>query len=1795
MKRNFITLAKILILYIFISSCAETVEVTTSFQEIVPIAGNLTFTFEENVVPQEKVNIWDTTQYIIFEPEIKGKFKWVNRNKLIFSPYNYLTPATDFEANINKKIFRNFDEKIDIDPIEFHTPYLELQNISSYWTTDETNLYQPYIVADLSYTYRVNPTDIKDFILVTVNGTEKEFKLLKNDVSQIVSIYITDIETDTEEEFTISISSNQGLPAYDIETTQRVDQSFEAVLQSPKTFEVTNSFGQHDGFSGSIYVETSQEVKEENLENFITVFPSVDFTVENNGQSIVVSSSQFDIDKEYTITLKENITGVLGGILKYSYTNSIKFGELDAIIKFVDKKSTYMSAKGEKNMQLYLVNVPEAHIKITKVYENNILSYLGTGYYYYDYYYDIYDYDWSSGDDEPGSLGDVVYEEDIITKNLEVNGNFRLLNLDFKDKIADYEGLYVVEVSSKDDYWLNKRKVVSISDIGLIVKKGIKSITVFANSISTAKAIPNVKIKFFGKNNQELSSQFTDSSGVAIYKIDDLPAENFDALMVTATYNNDFNYLHFKRSEIDNSNYDISGATQNLSGYDAFIYPERDIYRPDETIHLSAILRDYEWKTPSAIPLVLKIVSPNGKIYKTIKKTLNSYGSFEAEVYVPADALTGTYYAELYTSNEVFLTSQSILVEEFMPDRIKVEVELNSEIQQLNDSATLSITATNLFGPPAKDRNYEVERSLYLKYFYPDNYSDYNFDISERMSYLNSIQRGGITDENGKAVETFEKENSLSDMGIIRATYFVTVFDENGRSVNKSAYADIYTQDVFYGIKYPDYYNNTKKAMTFNLIALDKDYKTLSGKEAKVIIIKHEYNTVLAQDGSYYRYKSEHKEVILKEEIIKINGENTIYTFTPETSGEYEIRLSKPEIATYVKCGFYAYGYGSTTTTSFEVNSDGKIDIELDLENYKVGETANVLLKTPFSGKILVTVENDNVLDYFYVETDKKSATFKLPIKAEYIPNVYITATLFRAHTVSELPIMTAHGFLPVVVENTDNKLSLSIIAETNSKSDVTQTIKIKSKPNSAVTIAVVDEGILQLTGFETPDPYEFFYRKRALNVFSYDVYPYLFPEIIASSSLKGGDGNLDLSKRINPLTNKRVKLVSFWSGILETDAYGNASFDIAIPQFSGSLRIMAVAYKDKKFASASATMTVANDIVVSTGLPRFLSPGDIIEVPVTLTNTTEKLAICNALIKIEGPLTLVGLPTSSVTIAANDEGKLVYKIKAKNEIGEAKVTVSVIALGTIFKEELDITVRPASSLLKIFGSGSIPAGSNQTITMGIDTYIPESIDKKLIISTLPLIQFTKDLDYLITYPYGCVEQTVSSAFPQLYYPELSKIILEKEVNSETTDFNINEAIRKIKLMQLYNGGLTYWAGGSTESWWGTAYAAHFLIEAKKAGYEVDETTLNLMLAYLKNQLKDKSTITYYYNYAEIKQIVPKAAIYSLFVLSLAETPDKSSMNYYKSNRDLLSLDSKYLLAASYALNGDSESYNEIIPTGFDGEVSTPVFGGDFYSPIRDEAIALYSLLIVDPTNQQIGIMAKHLSETVAVTKYMSTQECVFTFLAMSKIAKMAEASDIKASIKVDGVEIANFDNSTVTLNTDDFAGGNLEITTSGTGTLYYFWDAEGISADGSYIEEDRNIEVRKYFYDNLGNQIKNNKFKQSDLILVRISIIGLTDLSIDNVVITDILPAGFEIENARLVQVQNVVIPTSKTYPEYLDIRDDRISFFTNVNSTERNFYYLVRAVTKGTFKMGPVGADAMYNGEFHSYNGGGEIIIEE
>jgi len=736
---------------------------------------------------------------------------------------------------------------------------------------------------------------------------------------------------------------------------------------------------------------------------------------------------------------------------------------------------------------------------------------------------------------------------------------------------------------------------------------------------------------------------------------------------------------------------------------------------------------------------------------------------------------------------------------------------------------------------------------------------------------------------------------------------------------------------------------------------------------------------------------------------------------------------------------------------------------------------------------------------------------------------------------------------------------------------------------------------VLQITDFKTPDPYNHFYAAKALEVNAYDLYPLLFPELKATLSSTGGDGELDANKRTNPMPAKRFKIVSYWSGTTKTGGSGEAEFEFDIPQFSGEVRLMAVAYKDESFGNGEAAMTVADPLVLSTALPRFLSPGDTVNVPVTITNTTNRSASATAALNVSGPLNVLGDKQQSININSNSEGQAIFQVVAAPAVNVGKIKVEVQGLGEKFTDETEISIRPASPLQVVTGSGSLTGGSVQRISIPLNDFMPNSTDYQLVVSRSPALELGKQLRYLCEYPYGCTEQTVSIAFPQLYYGDLADQMKSNQGNKANANWNIAEAIRKIKLRQLYNGAITLWDGEGTEHWWATVYAGHFLLEAQKAGFEVDKNVLNGILNYLNNKLKNKETVLYYYNQNDKKKIAPKEVAYSLYVLALAGKPNVSAMNYYKSNAMLLSLDCKYLLSVAYAVAGDKAKFREMLPSAFSGEVSVAQTGGSFYSDIRDEAIALNALIDADPSNAQIPVMAKHVADKLKQRRWYSTQECSFSFLALGKMARAANKATVSADVKVNGKTVGSVESSPLKLTAKQLGGTNIDIASKGEGRLYYYWQSEGISVSGAYKEEDNFIKVRRRFFDRYGRVIDGNSFTQNDLVIVQVTVEKAYDGVVDNVVITDILPAGFEIENPRTKEIPGMDWIKDAATPVALDVRDDRINLFDDVRSSRQTYYYAVRAVSPGNYRMGPVSAEAMYNGDYHSYNGGGVIRVSK
>jgi uncharacterized protein YfaS (alpha-2-macroglobulin family) len=1654
--------------------------------------------------------------------------------------------------------------------------------------------YKLSVQANIYFNYPVDPKSLREFLEVKRAGADiTDFQIVSEQTADVIAINFGEVkQTDKEQLFSVVVKENfvSALGKGGLKESR----TFEVKLPPITQLAITNVTAGFDGANGWIEVATTQTVDDKKLKDYISTEPSkkLDFSVSGN-----ILRIETDLGNVQTVELKikKGLPGLYGGKLEFDYEQEVSMVNVEPSINFADKKGKYLMLGGEENLKVNAVNINEVEIEVSQVFSNNILHFLNQfGYYYY---YDEYDY-YYNPNYYVGDFGEILYEEKIkLTggqnwlKSFTVNLN-KALGQKFK-------GIYTVSVRSADERWRSDSKVIAVSDLGIISKIAGDEIYVFVNSISSTEPVADAEVNIISTNNQTILTGRTDGNGVAVFKDVKKKTEGFSLRLVVVDKEEDFNYIDLRETIIETSRFDVGGLTQYAADFNVFLYSPRNIYRPGEQVNLSAIVRNDKIQVVKDVPLITKIVTPTGKVFEEFKKDLNEQGSFELSFTLPDFAQTGGYSADVYTGDNQLIGSYKFSVEEFVPDKIRVNVNSDKEKTKPGDKVNIDVAAEFLFGAPAAEMRYEADIQLNHNSFTSKNYPGYVFSNSSiTNTTVDHTFLEGQLDNDGKTKIEYDIPSSIQSKGVIVGTAYVSVFDLTGRTVTRSASFDVYPKDYFIGIKSTDYYYGVNENINFNLVAVNKGDKPIDNFLATAKLVRYEWQTVLKKDYSdRYYYASEEKEFNEWEKDVTINGP-TKFNFMVSKSGRYELRISKKGSGDYEKNDFYAYGWGASTAGSFEVDKEGRVEIVFDKDQYEPGEKAKILFTCPFSGKLLVTLERGSVYSYQYIDVNSKSAELELSLDNEHMPNVYVTATLFKKHSKDDTaPFLVGHGFASMKVIKNKNKLPVSISASQKIKPNTTQqiTIKTEAQKNIYVTVAAVDEGILQITNFTTPNPFEFMYAKRPLMVESYDLYKLLLPEIVKiSSSPGGGDMEQQLQKRTNPISVKRFKLLSYWSGIKKTNSDGVVTVSLNIPQFNGEVRLMAVAYTDSRFGSAEQRMKVADDLILEPQVPRFLAVNDSLVTPVSLINTTDKTASVDVTLKVEGPLKITSSTKKSIKIEPNSTKSVTFGIRAQSQVGAGKIIFETTGLASI-KEEIDIAVRPISPLIVETGSGTIEAGKEIKIDIP-ENFLKGTQSTTLTISRFPAIKFAKHLKYLVGYPHGCIEQTVSQLFPQLYFEDLAKLVAPEMYRTNNPVYYVKEGIRKIESMQLYDGSISYWQGGTETSWWGSVYAAHFLVEAKKAGFNVSESMLNKLTKYLSQKAKEQSTfdyITYLPTGRTIKKIASKEILYSLYVLAMAGEGDIASMNYYKARPHLVSEDMRYLLAGSYALMGRWNSYYEIVPNAFTPERTDRLTGGSFDSDIRANAIMLNVLLEVEPANKQIPLIIKYLTQNA--DRIYSTQERTFSFLALGKAASLNADANVSIDILADGKSINKFSGKDLTVKDDKLNSGNITLKASGKGEVYYFWSAEGVKLNEKVKEEDSYLQIRRSFYSyKTGRLISDFRFYQGELIVCKIEFTGF-DRNAENIVITDLIPAGFEIENPRLNPATELKwVPRNPMYVQYMDIRDDRLLLFTElVRNQTKDFYYMLRVVNQGTYQLPVIGAEAMYDQEYHSYHGAGVVRV--
>jgi len=1811
MKRFLVVLPAILALSVVALQCggpgANVLRVTSPFPSgVMGRDAMIPLTFSRAVVSADSINQWTETPFIAFTPAIPGKFVWEDTTRLVFSPDGQLPGDAHFTAKLNTELLARMSgaEKYEgPDEFTFSTESFTLRQAEFFYDRIGEKR-QVGIRANLEFTYAVAPQDIPANVTLTIDGAPHGIdRVMTTEKSKVIAVEVGTV-TQLDRERDISIMIGEGLVSP--ETQTHISMATPFVYHMPALGEV-QIFGHESGTDGSrgwIKVRTSQEIDSAMVRRHVVIEPVRAFTIRNDGNGFTLQGA-FDPGTAIRLRIAQGMESVLGGKTQHEYEADIVMGNVAPSFGFASGTGTYMLLGGKHTLEITTINMPRLAVRVSQLFQNNLVYFIDNGR-YYDYSYGDYDEESEGGRRitpkyryHVGNYGrQLSYDTLSIPSpaNRQVSTLFDLTRF----LSTGYKGYYVIELADPAQGWRSTSKLVAVSDIGMIVKQSARELVVFATNLVTTEPMEGVRMTLHSTNNQVMGTATTDGDGVARFPDYGAQTKDFTLKLITAETDADYNFINLDDYRVETSRFDVAGRYDGAGQYDALLYGDRNIYRPGEKIIISGVVRDLLHPLPAAMPVRLKAFNPQGTLVQETQHTLNAEGSFETSVGTQVSALTGEYRYELYTGTNLFLTSYKVSVEEFVPDRLRVMLTPSVMEARPGETIHYELQALNFFGPPAAGRSWEFEGSFVTVPFVSKAFSEFRFSDDAAAPYKGEpVIVNGKTDDNGKAQCTFTLPENLTASGLLKARGRVAVFDESGRPVYQGAVTTVYPKPYFIGIKnLGAFYLAPNAPQKMHLVAVDIHDKAIPGFAAKVDVIRHEWHSVLRQhpDTKSLRYVSERREILVRSDVVTLGKEPIEVMYTAPRSGDYVVRVTKAGDTGYNQFQFYAYSWGTSDITSFEVDPEARVEIILDKKTYAPGEKARVLFQTPFSGKLLVTVERNGLFSYRYLDVVNNAASTDIAVEEKFLPNVYVTAVLFRKITDMHIPLMAGHGIAPLLVEKPSNRIDVTIQAPEKIRPRTRQKVTVATGNEGDVylTLAAVDEGICQVKNYTTPDPYGFFYARKALETETADFFKHLLPEPDKGKQRSAtGGGEAEMGKKTNPLGAQRFKPLALWSGIRKSEGKGGTDIVLDIPEFSGEVRLMAFAYKGNRFGSAQRAMKVADPIVVTPGLPRFMSPGDSVLMTLTAFNTTATPASLTFDIETAGGV-MAQEKRASLEVGANQERHASVALKATRSIGKATVKIRTKAFGESLESSTDLSVRPVAPFATDVITGYIEGGKSISHAIA-DAYLPQNRRASVALSPYPVVNFAKELKSLLGYPHGCLEQTVSKAFPQIYLRDIASVMAPAALTSGSPSYYVNEAITKVTEMQLHDGSFAYWPGGSESNPWTTVYATHFLIEAQRAGYTVMEGTLKRALAAIGGIARDKKTEDYYSHEANrvtVRRIAAKSSVYALYALALAGRPERPVMDFYRSERSLLTGDTRHLLAGAFALAGDRRIATDILPGQFAVESPARTSGGDFDSPVRAMALMFMTLLETDPGNPGIPRMMEYLSKNYRHDAWYSTQDNAFTLLAFGKAARMASATKVTGTISVGGEKFA-YAGGTQRIDLAPY-GKTLTISLQGTGRVYYSISLEGIRTDGNVRMEDRNLQIRREFLNRSGSVVDIANVRQNDLLVVRLTLTSSVD-KLAYVAISDLLPAGFEIENPRITETTSYPFIQTPATPDYMDIRDDRMLLYTTFRGGKRQqqFYYAVRAVTPGTFVLPPVNAEAMYDANYSSTSGLGSVRI--
>ena len=1082
--------------------------------------------------------------------------------------------------------------------------------------------------------------------------------------------------------------------------------------------------------AGDHYLEIrfNSGVAPDQAELFLTVEPEDEYQLVSHRRFLRIEG-EFKPGDQHTVKIGRGLSAQDGTTLKRNFSKTLRIPNLEPNLRFVGG-GLYLPREGNLNLGLATVNINRVKVDVEKVYANNLIFLASSQ-------------GWSRW---ASNLGKSLHSEEIEIEsvlNKEVTTPISLADYLEDDRI----GIFKVTARESERRWRSSTQWVMITDLGIMAKRTGDELWVWVNSLSTLKGVSGVIIKVISDNNQTLLSGATNSDGFVKFSSVSDEMEGFVPFMITAAKGEDLSFIELNRRKLSTTNFEVAGAPYLDSGYEAFVYTDRGVYRPGETANLVSIVRGKDNLTPPSLPVLIQVLAPDNRIFREFRSQTGEEGAFELSVKFPEYAKTGGYIAKIHVAG-VEIGRIRFQVEEFMPDRIKVTLTTDKPVYGLGGEISLGVDAVNLFGPPAVNRKVLASCDIEASEFAPEKWRSFTFSDAALKFKKRHINLGeSRTDEFGKTAYQLSIPSELKPQSALKGVFVATVSEPGGRAVSAYRGVTIHPYTHYVGIRRsPEGYAKLNEEMIIEYISVGEDGIPTPGRNLKLTTYKIRWNSILRRDsGGNYRYVSEKQAEILRSSPLTSEEGVGRFAFAPTEYGEYRIEIRDLDSGASTSTEFYTAGWGYTP---WAMENPDRLEIDLDKESYQPGKIAKAQIKAPFAGKLILTVEREKVLSYRTVTMKENTAVIDVPILDGYKPNVYLSASLIRSTTSLEKHAPArAFGIVPLKLNDDANRLSVEIDAaeETRPNQELEVLVRVEAPPAPKreayqLTVAAVDEGILQLTNFQVPDAHGFFFRQRGLNTDTLDLYSAVLPEVESASgksSTGGGDGvDAGRKKRLSTVSVKRVKPISLWSGLVTTDDTGIGVVRFSVPQFNGTLRLMAVTFAGDRFGKAEEFVIVRDPIVLTPTFPRFVSSGDSFSVPVSVFNGTVEDGDFEVSLSREGAVEILGDSTHWIRLNTGEEGQVFFELEAQDAMG--KVTFNLSAKGNRESTQMttDVPIRPATPPVTQTGYGVVKAGREANFTFP-SNYIAETDEYELTLSSFPAVKFAGGISYLLRYPYG--------------------------------------------------------------------------------------------------------------------------------------------------------------------------------------------------------------------------------------------------------------------------------------------------------------------------------------------------------------------------------------------------------------------------------------------------------------------------